>query len=287
LIRYLYQNKHITFPFTNYDLIREIEKLRDGTYIVEKGDYNDINLLLSLIPTKYTLFMTMFSNSDSDYKQNYEYSSIFEYSYNDNHRNKLHNPNKVFGLEKITCKNNLFFSPFEWCMDSYKDIKDKINCPSANFYSGFYKELPPSLNIGILRQPSDLEITLKALEENKLINKLNISDYKPKVESDKFSNDVSRIINPKLLDDILCYSGVDEIITSINNLLINEYLHSALIWKALNYYGYDVNPDYFNKVKLPDNNQYRLFNDAVIKLANLDGWADHTFNIVIPFSEVF
>jgi hypothetical protein len=200
----------------------------------------------------------------------------------------LNNKQKYQNNLHATCGNNLLFSPFEWCMDSYNESKDNTKCSPANFYSGFYKEKPPSLNIGILRQPSDLEITVKALEENKFKNKLNISDYKPKVERDTFSNAVlnsivkeTNNIKSDLQKSILSYSGVDEIKTSINNLLINEYLQNALIWKALNFYGYDVNPEYFNNIILSNNEEYILFNDAVIKLAKIDGWAKHTVNILV------
>jgi hypothetical protein len=285
LMKYFYENNYIKEDddLGIYNLIREIEKLRNNEYIVKDEDYNDINLLLSLIPTKYSLFMTMFSNHDSFINRRYKYVST-DNKYTEKYRNKL----DKYG---ITCKNNLLFSPFEWCMDSYNESKDKTNCPPANFYSGFYNEKPPSLNIGILRQPSDLIITVKALEENKFKNKLNISDYKPKVERDTFSNAVLNSIDKEtnniksdLQKSILSYSGVDEIKTSINNLLINEYLQNALIWKALNFYGYDVNPEYL-EVNLNTNDEYRLFNDAVIKLAKIDGWAKNTVNILVNHND--
>jgi hypothetical protein len=281
LIYYLYEKEYIknTTKINIDDLITEIEKLRNGEYHVDKIDYNDINLLLSLIPTKYLIFITMFSN----YEQFYYYYIIKKYT--ETYQNKLHE-------HGITCKNNLLFSPFEWCLDSYNESKDKTNCPPANFYSGFYKEKPPSLNIGILRQPSDLIITVKALEENKFKNKLNISDYKPKVERDTFSNAVLKSIDEEtnnikleLQKLILSYSGVDKIKTSINNLLINEYLQNALIWKALNFFGYDVNPDYL-KVNLNNNDEYRTFNDAVIELAKIDGWAENAVKILVSDTNI-
>ena len=173
-------------------------------------------------------------------------------------------------------------------MDSYNESKDKTNCPPANFYSGFYKEKPPSLNIGILRQPSDLEITVKALEENKFKNKLNISDYKPKVERDTFSNAVLKSIDEEtnnikleLQKLILGYSNVINIINKINN----SELHNPLIWKALNFFGYDVNPDYL-KVNLNNNDEYRLFNDAVIELAKIDGWAENAVKILVSDTNI-
>jgi hypothetical protein len=271
LMNYIHENKYInnTNDLSIYDLIREIEKLRDGTYSVKKEDYDKINILLSLIPTKYSLFMTMFSDYNFD---NYKYRYFIT-----NEKSRLHESD-------ITCKNNLLFSPFEWCFDSYNESKDKPNCSPANFYSGFYKENPPSLNIGILRQPSDLEITVKALEENKFKNKLNISDYKPKVERDTFSNAVLNSIDEKtnniksdLQKLILNYSNILDII----NKITNSDLHNALIWKALNFYGYDVNPDYFNNIILLNNDDYRTFNDVVIKLAKTDGWAKHAVNILV------
>ncbi len=216
----------------------------------------------------------MFSN----YEQFYYYYIIKKYT--ENYQNKLHE-------HGITCKNNLLFSPFEWCIDSYNESKDKTNCPPANFYSGFYKEKPPTLNIGILRQPSDLEITVKALEENKFKNKLNISDYKPKVERDTFSNAVLNSIDKgnnniklELQKLILDYPNVINIINKINN----SELHNPLIWRALNFFGYDVNPEYL-EVNLNNNDDYRTFNDAVIELAKIDGWANYAVKILVNHND--
>ena len=52
-----------------------------------------------------------------------------------------------------------------------------------------------------------------------------------------------------------------------------------LIWKALNYYGYDVKSECL-KVELKDSD-YEIFNKFVIELANLPGWAEYAANILL------
>ena len=54
-----------------------------------------------------------------------------------------------------------------------------------------------------------------------------------------------------------------------------------LIWKALNYFGYDVPPEWFDRIELKSDEDYRAFNESVKKLAEMeeDGvkWADYAF----------
>ena len=63
-----------------------------------------------------------------------------------------------------------------------------------------------------------------------------------------------------------------------------------LIWKALHYNGYNVNPECL-KVELIDSNneilclnqntKYDLFNNFAIDLANLPGWPEYAANILL------
>ena len=297
LLSYLVENNYVLNSISKYDFIREIEKIRNGSYTVLESDYNDINLLLSLIPNKYSSFNTISYNIE-----NIILNDLI--NINDYIKNDIYSIKYKGELDKydITCKNNLLVSPFEWCMDSYNESKDKINCPPANFYSGFYYEQPPSLNIGILRQPADLDITLEALKNNKLKNKLNISDYKVKVERDIFSKDVLKNIDdnichikPTLQTIILNYGEIDDNfgiakawgianrISAINpqgTSVTQSYVWVPLIWRALNYFGYDVNPKCL-EVKLDTNDNYRIFNEAVKELANIPGWAEYAVRILV------
>ena len=46
---------------------------------------------------------------------------------------------------------------------------------------------------------------------------------------------------------------------------------SQLIWKTLNYSGYDIPPEWF-KVNLDTEDEYRQFNSIVKELSKIDGW---------------
>jgi hypothetical protein len=181
-------------------------------------------------------------------------------------------------------------------------------CTPANYYSGFYDETPPSLDIGILRQPSDLKYTIDALENNKLKLKLNKSDYKLYVESSTFVDAVKKNIDngknhikPAIQNIILKFGNIDidfgiseaEMIAIKVSQLLNltnigktqSFIWVPLIWKALNYSGYDVPPEWF-KIDLGNDEYYYKFNEFVKKLANISGWADYAIEVLISDNDL-
>jgi hypothetical protein len=188
-----------------------------------------------------------------------------------------------------------------------KDIFN--NCTPANYYSGFYYDKPPSLDIGILRQPSDLKYAVESLKKNKLLIPLNKSDYKINVESNNFINDTLKNIDdkkchikPALQNIILNYGKIDSDFTTSDGMKIatkvselnpdkrkgstQSNVWNPLIWKALNYYGYDVKPECL-KVILINNKDYEEFNKLVIELANLSGWAEYAANILLNDDDTY
>lgn len=53
-----------------------------------------------------------------------------------------------------------------------------------------------------------------------------------------------------------------------------------LIWRALNFKGYDVHPEWFKTPDKFDNNETRKFNTLVKELANIPGWSEYAIHIL-------
>ena len=303
IIKYLLNYNKINIVSNLYDIIKAIELLREDT----KFD-NNIGYLLSLIPNQYHNKFTVFNNNivTNNINLNDKIREFFTY-----HKYILHkfkgDLSVIDKLNKITkenldffglnCKNNaITMNILNWCHYPYltKDMISKFNCPSANFFSGYYNELPPSLDIGILRKPSDLKYVIEARNNNKLKNRLSKSDYKLKVESDKFKKLVDKNIdghiNTAVQNIIFKYGKIYDNFTEgekiANEVEVLELTSSnksnvfnSLIWKALNYSYYDVPPEWFH-VELSKNEDYRKFNELVKKLSNINGWAEYAINVL-------
>jgi len=295
------------------DAIREVEKLR-----VNNGD-KALGFLLSMIPNKYQFNQTIFDYTDyiitkadtnllieldvdkitRDYAENDE--GIIQKLKNINFQNL-----NFFGIKCID--NVIINSNLEWCQSGYinNSLKNNETCMPANFYSGFYDESPPSLDIGILRQPSDLKYAIEALEKNNLRLRLNISDYKLNVESPIFADAVRKNIDngvnhikPTLQNIILKFGEPEEaalkglitqgeVIAGKAAGLLTELksfgtkTHSSvlvpLIWKSLNKSGYDVPPEWF---KANFEEKTKDFNKLVSELSSIPGWADYAVEVLI------
>ena len=288
------------------DVIKMVEKLRISNGSGDKA----LGFLLSMIPNKYHFMGTLFSYNKDDliFTSELDVDKITKKYANNNPEiiNKLKNINfenlNYFGFK---CMDNVIINTtLEWCQRAYiQNVpQDKMYCTPANYYSGFYDETPPSLDIGILRQPSDLKYVIGALDNNKLKLKLNKSDYKIKVENLLFSNAVKKniingsIIKPALQSIILNFGDIDtkygitqgEIIAqdALSVLHLDKMISTKskiltlLIWKALNYSGYDVPPNWFY-INLDNDEYYYKFNEFVKKLANIPGWADYATEVLI------
>ena len=320
------------------DVIKMIEKLREDEDIKNTA----LGFLLSMIPNKYHIQPIIFSydiykpDPDDDKPDDKKFSiytttleldtinndffdekSKMKNNFFFNKKSEMIEKLKIINFDNfnfdtlkdfgINCKDNLIInSILDWCQHSYikKSTPNTVYCTSANYYSGFYNEKPPSLNIGILRQPSDLIYAVNALYNNNLKLKLNKSDYKLNVKTTNLITDIKdnkdnyNNINPQLQDAIFNFSNgakivdVESIANAAFETLINQKqnsetlrnlkskLWSSLIWKALNYSGYDIPSEWFY-IHLDDNEKYYQFNYYVKKLSKIPGWAEYALEVLI------
>ena len=274
-------------------LFNEIEKLRES-----KIKNNKLGLVLSYIPTKYTSLNLTTVNTENYllFKENIDLNVDDSVKFDDINLSD-------YGIE---CNKNILLNTMVECNNPYLKTNIKIDdkCLPADFYSGFYNEKPPSLDIGILRQPSDLKYAIEALEKNKLKIPLNKSNYKLKVESDKLKNAVSNSVDnmesghiKATIQNIILSFGRKNILTQL--LKAQEIASSVsllnpdgiaktqskvwvpLIWKALNYSGYDVPPEWIKVDLGNDNEKYRQFNEYVKELSNLSGWTEYAMHVLL------
>jgi len=304
------------------DVIKMIEKLREDEDIKNTA----LGFLLSMIPNKYHIQPIIFSYNinnklDDDkfsiYTTTLELDTINNLFFNKKSEmieelKKINFDNFNFDTLKyfgINCTDNLIInSILDWCQHSYikKLTPNTDYCTSANYYSGFYNEEPPSLDIGILRQPSDLIHAVNALYNNNLKLKLNKSDYKLNVKTTNLITDIKdnkdnyNNIKPQLQNAIFNFNFSDgKKIFTVESIaivafkdLINQKqnyeklknlksrLWSSLIWKALNYSGYDIPSEWFY-IHLDDNEKYYQFNYYVKKLSKIKGWAEYALEVLI------
>jgi len=310
LLKFL-ESKNIVkqIEYSPYDLIVLLEKMRNKEIDIPYTPEEKIiaGYLLSLISNKYSLQVCLFNIRDlENYKPVYlDAKFTTQHMINElKHFNKIIPDNPTLTteyLEKtgLDCRSNILNNTVgEWCQLAYKDVKNSTiptGCPSTDYFSGFYDDKPPSLDIGILRCPDDLPYAYEAILKNKLLRPLNKSNYKIKREDYAFENviansfsDVSKTnIKPNLLnlifpEESVLMSWIFWTSFDAKKDLDDRQL-SALVWKSLNFYGYDVPPELFNSIKI-DKISTEEFNTRVKKLAeykiNNISWADNTFNIL-------
>jgi hypothetical protein len=304
ILNYLINNNQITEKSTEKDFIQIIEKYRNITNFPNDEIKKCFRILLAILPTKYNMIHTLYSHTDSKKFLNLNIYELYFKKLNERSNEKQIIENEPLSLKKleklgISCNMTVLGTASEWCIQPYIYIKsNEINCPPENYISGFYYENPPSLDIGFIRQPSDLKYAIKALENNNLKIKLNRSDYKINVENENFKNDAEKNIDgvyghikAALQNIILLYGDIDpdfgitqgEIIAdSVSKLNPDAPTQSKvwcpLIWKALNLANYDV-PRYWYQVELKDAD-YATFNNKVIELAKLPGWAKYAVEVL-------
>jgi hypothetical protein len=159
----------------------------------------------------------------------------------------------------------------------------------------------------MLRSPADLEYAISVLERKKFRKDMFISDYKLTTETNKFKiilmkniDDGKHHIKATLQNIILTFGSTDILNMTIAEQIAHKvaYLNPKgtgvtqsnvwvpLIWKALNYLGFDVPPEWI-EVKLNNNEDYIKFNDAVKQLASIPGWGDYAFNILSTDNETY
>ena len=183
----------------------------------------------------------------------------------------------------LPCHNSLSSYPFNFC--DTEGTKNTINtpCTISDFTTGFYFENPPNIDIGILRKPSDLLIAMDAMQQNRL--KLNsTSHYTKIINNTKLLNDLSTLTTVNtttgdinIIPQIIPTTGeVSDIVLEVKNRLSegNDKLINPLIWKALNYSGYDIPVQWFDtSTDLTDDSDNLIFNDYVYALSKVNNWA--------------
>uniref|UniRef100_A0A6C0DA02 Uncharacterized protein n=1 Tax=viral metagenome TaxID=1070528 RepID=A0A6C0DA02_9ZZZZ len=311
LFKYLFISKKINNDtiISVFDFINMIEELRND--ITLKND-KALRLLLSIYPTKYLFNETIFSISknrkESLRKMKFIEAEKIANEYIKDIDINLASLNKI----NISCRLSALNNALEWCTYPYLgNVITDIECNPDDYLSGFYYDKQPSLISGFLRSPKDLEYVINVLENNKLKLKLNISNYKLNKENDNLQKVIQNGIDDNnnghiksaLQNIILMYGEVDKqlggitegekianIVSFINPKGTNATQSNVwvpLIWKSLNYAGYDVPPEYFINLKLNNDEDHRIFNENVIKLSKLNGWAEYAIDILISNTEKY
>ena len=318
LIITLFIIKNYSLTTTNLsfiDIINYIDKIRNDSNFKIHPNYNELRLLLYLVPSKYNELYTLCSHDMhflGDYDNpkirinnkiiNYEYLKLI-----------IQNKGYDFSLfENLSMKNlndlGIYCnkSPYSFlnlCMNNNNNkLSSKFTfCPLADYQSGFYFDNKNLSNISAILSPDDLDSAIKILEENKLINKLNNTNFKLEIETDLFKNAVSNSIDSNnghilphlqniILDDyfVADMDPIVQIIAGNASLIEPDMLTDTqskiwcpLIWKALNYAGYDVPPEYFINLNFDDDQKYINFNNYVKELSKITGWVNYAVLILI------
>jgi hypothetical protein len=322
LLLLLYYMKQLKYINENEILTRE--KIINYLEILRNDDPNKHNnlvkLLLNIIPNKYQITQTIF-NTDKDalkilkeeigtiseiidyFCNNKEFYKILFYDINSDNLKKL----------GILCETGAYArNVVEWCQNPYSNIKNgSLNCVAADYYSGFYKDIPPSLGIGILRNPDDFKQNIEIILKNRLIMPLNKTNYKLNIENRNLCDKLKKSgnidtetgeINLYLIHLIYNYGNPGSFLSWMigYNYINGEYIYkkailldddiefdnyikitTALIWKSLNYYGYDIEPNWFRNIKLSTDEKYKIFNEYVIELSNITNWGEYAIYILL------
>ena len=283
---------------TSMDLILKVERLREEENLTETLSPYLKKLLsqaLAILPNKYKTWRTLY-NLDSprhglSFIDNYyKLNNIKDILSNLNSSTKMKDNlidkinNETFTLP---CHNSLSSYPFNFC--DTEGTKNTINtpCTISDFTTGFYFENPPNIDIGILRKPSDLLISMDAMQQNRLKVKFNKSLYKKIINTTKLLNDLSTLTTVNtttgdinIIPQIIPTTGeVSDIVLEVKNRLSegNDKLINPLIWKALNYSGYDIPVQWFDtSTDLTDDSDNLIFNDYVYALSKVNNWAKTT-----------
>jgi hypothetical protein len=282
------------------NLIEQIREEQDST----KFD-NVIGTLLSIVPNKYHILNTSYDNQFAKDTLSKSFGTLADitktwvevapFITDELNTDMLRELN--INCQLVIAANSCLES---WQTSYLKSDSNIFNCTPSDYYSGYYNQKTvPLMDIGILRQPSDLSYTVEALYKNNLSMKLNKSNYKLKVENhnltdsieknDVFINNSDKILKKKIIDKIFEFNngfftsliygtGVSQISSKLQNVNNLDQMISVIIFKALNYCYYDIEPTWFQFEF--DNNGSKVANEYAKKLCNRIGWADNAIFIL-------
>jgi hypothetical protein len=304
IFRILLKLNLVTEKLSGFDLIKKVEILREDKNIISSLTPYEVKTLrnaLAIIPNKYRSWRTVhnlkigkrffsdffkrYSIKKIDIKKLYE---IYEKSpiIKSQVIDKINNETFV-----IPCPESLIKTPFYFC-DPDGTKNDIKNCVISDFASGFYYEPMPNLESGILRRPTDLLAVMNDMDKNNLKQRFNKSLYKRIKTNTKLLNDLTPLNtvdnnngNINIISQIIPSSGeVYDIVSEVKNNLSpgNDKLRNPLIWKALNYSGYDIPVQWFDTTNILTNNTESIkFNEYVKKLSGVNNWAKNTMEILL------
>ena len=175
-----------------------LEKVRNNKKVDPYVGY-----LLHMIPNLYKSIVGLFNSGEyaepKDFiEKKYSWQKIYNSILSRCDTGHLYNEINKENLLKLKLFPQIgvyYDSPMEWNQSFYLDYtlkNEHSEYDTADFYSGYYKERPPSLDIGILRCPSDLDYCIECLKKNKLVNVMNKSHYKMLLEKDDFYNELKK-----------------------------------------------------------------------------------------------
>jgi len=289
LFNYVYDK--LSEYFTLFNLINEIENIRNikksnlyDHMAANNEEFNILNLLISIYPSKYQIVNTIFNNKDNKLL----FTSLM---------NKLYFKEKIMSILdlhnldltyynlntlNINCSHTVFNSPIESFQNSYLYGKDILQCHSGDYYSGFYDVRPPNVNIGILRTPNDIKNVFETIQGNKYSAKLEISAY-AKGKIDNWAKNVDVTNNGKIkynLEYLILSFNSKTIARTENSLDLfspvdKKLIMCMLIWKALLYKGYNIPGEWVQNNSYTytiTSDIYRKFNNIAKELASIDEW---------------
>jgi len=177
-------------------------------------------------------------------------------------------------------------------------ITQEVDCPAENYFSGFYYDNPPTLNIGINRRPHDFRIAIDAIRNNPYKTRLEISDFKI-IDKTNVWNEIlisQNINNPFNYNDVLIESIKADFNNTLNDLNSKPGIEvsaddkvrafNALVWKALSISGIHVPPELMKfKVKEIPSNEYDYhkqeeFNKLAIEISKTTDWRNKTVSAI-------
>jgi hypothetical protein len=318
LVMYIYKTKYPSNNIRWIDFINELEKLRKKTnhaginllLSIIPNKYHDMTYVyntewFSLKPVSD--YMSRFVTNNIRNPMSQSDMDILD----DIALNHDLNYDKLISIG-ITCEMSAFANIYNnWYSDQYLFPKTSIKhkkCSDYDFFSGQYAT-QPTTNIAQLDTPESLSYVYSLLEKNKFAFPLNISNYKLHVEKPNLQNAVTASLtmggegtfHDNIKDIVYKYgdngffSGIlgsifggantigEEVRIAIENDFTAYDTNLVLckcVWKALNIYGYDVPPEWFN-IDFNNDDDYKKFNELAKKLLSIDGWALYTMHTIL------
>jgi hypothetical protein len=296
IYKVLADNNTNNTDFTYFTFIEQIEKLRNMSDVnfnnffsklkLKPKQINLIKLCISILPTKYSLQSTIFLQEATNQiiTKKIIYKNIID-TYSEILKLFENNIEKLIEDYYLYCSMVLFTNsvdiiPNIGMLEKYKTVE---NCNEI-FYSGFYNVTQPVLlRNAFIRRPDDIKEVINFINTNKLVNKLQGSDYKVSIEKDeKVIGNLNKELSEDDTNKIITYLGLDSSLLSITN----EKERKVFIWTFLNLLYYDIDPNNLVLGSSPEElKRKEKINTSVIKLVKMQEFIDKGKAIVNYLSQ--